>query len=145
MKLEGIISIAGKGGLYKLLSQSRGGYIVEALVDGKRFPVQSTNNVSSLSDIAMFTYEEEVPLKEVFSNIAKKENLGPTLSHKDSAKVLKEYFGEVLPNFDEDRVYNSDIKKVFQWYNILQSAGLVAVIEEEKEDTIEDADVVSEE
>ncbi len=143
MNLEGIISIAGKGGLYKLLSQSRGGFIVESLVDGKRFPVQSTNNVSSLSDIAMYTYEEEVPLVEVFNNIAKKENEGLTLNHKESAKVLKEYFSTVLPDFDEDRVYNSDIKKVFQWYNLLHGAGLVK-ISEEKEDTIEDADVVSE-
>ncbi len=143
MNLEGIISIAGKGGLYKLLSQSRGGFIVESLVDGKRFPVQSTNNVSSLNDIAMYTYEEEVPLVEVFNNIAKKENEGPSLNHKESAKVLKEYFATVLPNFDEDRVYNSDIKKVFQWYNILQSAGLVK-ISEEKEETVEDANVVSE-
>ena len=149
MKLERIISVAGKPGLFKLLSQSKGGYIVEALVDGKRFPIQSTSSVSSLEDIAMYTYEEEVALKQVFSNIAKKENNGPTLSHKESAKVLKEYFGEVLPDFDEERVYNSDIKKVFQWYNILQKADLVGVIEEEKvdknkEETIEDADVVSE-
>lgn len=143
MNLEGIISIAGKGGLYKLLSQSRGGFIVESLVDGKRFPVQSTNNVSSLSDIAMYTYEEEVPLSEVFNNIAKKENEGPSLNHKENPKVLKEYFSTVLPDFDEDRVYNSDIKKVFQWYNILQGAGLVE-ISDEKEDTIEDANVVSE-
>ncbi|MEN8139586.1 MAG: DUF5606 domain-containing protein [Bacteroidota bacterium] len=144
MNIEGIIAISGKGGLFKLLSQSRGGFIVESLADGKRFPVHSTNNVSSLEDIAMYTYEEEVPLREVFSNIAKKENEGPTLSHKESAKVLKEYFAEVLPNFDEERVYSSDIKKVFQWYNILHAAGLVAVINEE-EDTIEDADVISEE
>ncbi|MCK5781842.1 MAG: DUF5606 domain-containing protein [Flavobacteriales bacterium] len=144
MNIEGIISISGKGGLYKLLSQSRGGFIVEALADGKRFPVHSTNNVSSLADIAMYTYEEEVPLKEVFENIAKKENLGPTLNHKDSAKVLKEYFTDVLPNFDEDRVYTSDIKKVFQWYNILQGAGLVT-LDDEKEDGIEDANIVTEE
>lgn len=144
MNIEGIIAISGKGGLFKLLSQSRGGFIVESLADGKRFPVHSTNNVSSLEDIAMYTYEEEVPLREVFSNIAKKENEGPTLSHKESAKVLKEYFAEVLPDFDEERVYSSDIKKVFQWYNILHAAGLVAVINEE-EDTIEDADVISEE
>jgi|LGOV01.1.fsa_nt_gb hypothetical protein len=143
MNLEGIISISGKGGLYKLISQSRGGFIVEALADGKRFPVQSTNNVSSLSDIAMYTYEEEIPLSEVFTNIAKKENEGPSLSHKESAKKLKEYFGTVLPDFDEDRVYSSDIKKVFQWYNILQSAGIISIADE-KEDTIEDADVVSE-
>jgi len=143
MNLEGIIAISGKGGLFKLLSQSRGGFIVEALADGKRFPVQAANNVSSLEDIAMYTYEEEVPLKDVFANIAKKENEGQAISHKESANALKAYFGEVLPNYDEDRVYISDIKKVFQWYNILQAAGLVS-LEEEKEDTIEDADVVSE-
>lgn len=145
MKLEGIIAISGKGGLFKLLSQSRGGFIVESIVDGKRFPVQTTNNVSALEDIAMYTYEEEVPLKEVFSNIAKKENLGPTLSHKEDMKKLKDYFSDVLPNFDEDRVYSSDIKKVFQWYNILQASGLVEVISEENNDDIEDANVVSEE
>ena len=143
MELEGIIAISGKGGLFKLISQSRGGFIVEALADGKRFPVQAANNVSSLEDIAMYTYEEEVPLKDVLANIAKKENGGQAISHKESANKLKEYFGEVLPNFDEDRVYTSDIKKVFQWYNILQTSGLIT-LEEEKEDTIEDADIVSE-
>jgi hypothetical protein len=133
MNLEGIISISGKGGLFKLLSQSKGGFIVESLVDGKKFPVQASNNVSALEDIAMYTYEEEVPLKEVFANIAKKENAEATLSHKESANKLKEYFGEVLPNYDEERVYNSDIKKVFQWYNILQKAGLVTIEDENQE------------
>ena len=147
MKLDGIISISGKGGLFKLLSQSRGGFIVEALSDGKRFPVQSTHNVSSLSEIAMYTYEEEVPLSQVFDNIAKKENEGAAISHKENTKVLKEYFSLVLPNYDEDRVYNSDIKKVLQWYNVLQASGLISISDEKEddvEDTVEEADVVSE-
>ena len=131
MNLEGIIAVSGKGGLFKLLSQSRGGFIVEALEDGKRFPIQSSNNVSSLEDIAIYTYEEEIPLKDVFSNIAAKENGGQTISHKESANKMKEYFAEVLPNYDEGRVYISDIKKVYQWYNILQNAGLI-VVEEKK-------------
>lgn len=134
MKLEKIISVSGKGGLFKMLSQSKGGFIVESLVDGKRFPVQATINISSLEDIAIFTYEKEIPLKDVFLNIAKKENSEPCLSHKEDAKVLEKYFANILPNFDKSRVYNSDIKKIFQWYNILQKAGFIPLIEEEEKD-----------
>ncbi|MCK5825050.1 MAG: DUF5606 domain-containing protein [Ichthyobacteriaceae bacterium] len=135
MNLEGIIAISGKPGIFKLLTQSKGGFIVKSLVDGKKFPVQATNSVSALQDIAMYTYEEEIPLAQVLTNIAKRENYGPTISHKESANKLKEFFAEVLPGYDEERVYGSDMKKVIQWYNVLQGAGMIT--EEEMNKTEE--------
>lgn len=131
MKLDEILSIGGKPGLYKLVAQSRGGVIVQSLVDEKRLPVSQTNNVSSLKDIAIYTYEEEVPLKEVFMMIAEKENFGKTIDHKASGNELRAYMLEILPNYDQEKVYNSDLKKLFQWYNLLQEQGLVVADEEE--------------
>ena len=85
------------------------------------------SNVSLLSEIAVYTYTEEIRLSEVFKAIATKENDGPAMSHKESEASLREYFREVLPEFDEDRVYTSDIKKILNWYNILQPKGFVTV------------------
>lgn len=133
MKLDEILSISGKPGLYKLVAQSRGGVIVEGLHDEKRFPVNQTRNVSSLKDIAIYTYEEEIPLKDVFLKIAEKEDFGKAIDHKSSPGELKAYMSEVLPDYDEDRVYNSDLKKLFQWYNLLQEEGLITPDEEEEE------------
>lgn len=151
MNLEGILSIAGKPGLYKLVTQSRGGIIVESLIDNKRFPVSQANNVSALKDIAIYTYDEEVPLTDVYLKIAEKEENGAAISHKASAKELSDYLESVLPEFDKDRVYHSDLKKLFQWYNILQSQGLIdQEIEGEEakdgssEDFIEDAQIIEE-
>lgn len=135
MNLEGILSIGGKPGLYKLVAQSRGGIIVESLNDQKRFPVSQTSNVSALKDIAIYTYDEEVPLTEVYHKIAVKESDGPCINHKSNPEELRTYLEEVLPEFDKERVYNSDLKKLFQWYNILQEHGL---IDQELED--EDAE-----
>ncbi|MCL6265281.1 DUF5606 domain-containing protein [Flagellimonas myxillae] len=120
MALDKILSIAGKPGLYKLLTQTRSGFVGESLLDGKRVTVGMRNNVSVLSEIAIYTLEEEVPLKEVFQKIKEKENGKKTaISHKAEKIALEEYFFEVLPNYDEDRVYASDIKKIIQWYNLL--------------------------
>ena len=120
MGLEKILSVAGKPGLYKLITQTRTGFVAESLIDGKRITVSLRSSVSVLSEIAIYTLEEEVPLREVFEKIQSKENGGKTsISHKDEKIKLEEYFFEVLPNYDEDRVYVSDIKKVIQWYNIL--------------------------
>ena len=125
MNLEGILSIGGKPGLYKLVAQSRGGVIVESLNGDKRFPVTQASNVSALKDIAIYTYNEEVPLQEVFVKIAEKENYGKAIDHKSNPAELKAYLEEVLPEYDQERVYNSDIKKLFQWYNLLQEQGLI--------------------
>ncbi|TAI49383.1 DUF5606 domain-containing protein [Flagellimonas allohymeniacidonis] len=120
MALDKILSIAGKPGLYKLLTQTRTGFVGESLLDGKRVTVGLRNNVSVLSEIAIYTLEEEVPLKEVFQKIKEKENGSKTsVNHKAEKIQLEEYFFEVLPNYDEDRVYASDIKKIIQWYNLL--------------------------
>ncbi|MCK0160266.1 DUF5606 domain-containing protein [Allomuricauda sp. F6463D] len=133
MALDKILSIGGKPGLYKLLTQTRGGFVGESLLDGKRVTVGIRSNVSVLSEIAIYTLEEEVPLKTVFQKIQEKEDGKKTsISHKADKIELEEYFFEVLPNYDEDRVYASDIKKIIQWYNILLDNNITAFVEEEK-------------
>ncbi|SKB27415.1 DUF5606 family protein [Maribacter arcticus] len=135
MGLEKILSVAGKPGLYKLITQTRTGFVAESLLDGKRITVSLRSSVSVLSEIAIYTLEEEVPLREVFQKIQTKENGAKTsISHKDEKIKLEEYFFEVLPNYDEDRVYVSDIKKVIQWYNILSDSD-IADFSSEKEET----------
>ena len=124
--LQKILSIAGKPGLYKLVSRGKSNLIVESLDEThKRQPAFATDRVTSLADIAMFTDSEDVPLGEILTKLRDKEN-GKVASlnwRKASAKELQAYFGEVLPNFDRDRVHNSDIKKLLQWYEILVKAG----------------------
>ena len=132
MNLAGIISISGKPGLSKIVSQTRTGLIVESLLDGKRTPVHGAERVSSLEDISIYTYEEDILLKDVFSKMFKAANGGAVLSHKSSAAELSTYLKEVLPTYDEERVYASDIKKLVQWYNLLHSKNLL--IEEKEEE-----------
>lgn len=127
MSLKKILSISGKPGLYELKVQTRTGFVAESLLDGKKITVGLRVNVSLLSEIAVYTYNEEVRLAEVLKAIAIKENEGPAISHKEDEATLKSYFREVLPEFDEDRVYTSDIKKVLNWYNLLQSKGMIAI------------------
>ncbi|WP_378187155.1 DUF5606 domain-containing protein [Aquimarina sp. W85] len=124
MSLDKILAISGKPGLYELKAQTRTGFVAESLADGKRLTVNMRNNVSVLSEIAIYTTTEEVPLRDIFKNIQEKENGGQAINHKESKAKLESYFGEVLPNYDEERVYPSDIKKVLQWYNILQNKGI---------------------
>ena len=123
MKLDKVLSISGKPGLYELKAQTRGGFVAESMVDGKKISVNMRHNVSLLSEIAIYTYTEEVPLREVFQKIYDKENGGEAISHKESKAKLEDYFNQVLPDYDEDRVYVSDIKKILQWYNLLVSKG----------------------
>lgn len=127
-----IISINGKPGLYKLLTSTKSGIIAESLIDKKRAMAAFTN-ISSLDEIAIYTYEEEIPLWEVFQKIALKEDYNKAIDHKSSKKALEEYLREVLPDFDEDRVYTSHIKKMIQWYNILQTAEILKAFIDEKE------------
>ncbi len=141
MGLDKILSVAGKPGLYKLITQTRTGFVAESLLDGKRISVSLRSSVSVLSEIAIYTLEEEVPLREVFLKIQTKEDGAKTsVSHKDEKIKLEEYFFEVLPNYDEDRVYVSDIKKVIQWYNILTDNGITdfSDAKEEKEASSEE-------
>ncbi|MBF4472492.1 DUF5606 domain-containing protein [Flavobacterium sp. HJJ] len=126
MSLEKILSISGKPGLYVLKVQTRTGFVAESLLDGKKVTVSLKSNVSLLSEISIYTYEGEKPLAEIIQNIAKKENNGQTISHKEDNTALLTYFREVLPEYDEERVYASDVKKIVSWYNTLQAKGLLA-------------------
>ena len=131
MALEKVLAISGKPGLYKLVTQTRTGFIAESLIDQKRLSIGIQQNVSVLSEIAIYTLTEEVPLADVFRKISDKENGQETaISHKDSKDKLEEYFFEVLPDYDEDRVYVSDIKKVIQWYNLLVKNDLLNLEED---------------
>lgn len=131
MGLDKILSISGKPGLYKIITQTRGGFVAESLIDKKKVSVNMHSNVSVLSEIAIYTLTEEVPLRDVFKKIKEKENGKPTsINHKDSKDVLEEYFFDVLPDYDEDRVYASDIKKIVQWYNLLQAQNLLNDLED---------------
>ncbi|WP_028375826.1 DUF5606 domain-containing protein [Leeuwenhoekiella sp. MAR_2009_132] len=134
MSLDKIVSISGKPGLYHLRAQTRSGFIAESLADGKKMPVGLRHNVSVLSEISIYTLDGESPLREVFAKIAEKENGGSAIDHKGSKDELEAYFFEILPNFDEDRVYASDIKKVIQWYNLLQKNNLLGEAQKETAD-----------
>lgn len=134
MSLDKVLSIAGKPGLYKLITQTRGGFVAESLIDKRRMSVSVQNNVSILSEIAIYTLTEEVPLKQVFENIKKKENGAiSSVKPKDSKDKLEEYFFDVLPDYDEDRVYASDIKKVIQWYNLLHKHDMLNFSDSDEE------------
>lgn len=122
MSLTKVISIAGKPGLYEILGQTKGGFITKSLVDEKKTPVKNTQSVSVLSDIGIYTNETEAPLGEVFLAINKKFEGKEAISHKAPSNELIALFSEVLPEYDEDRVYVSNIKKIVQWYNILVSS-----------------------
>jgi hypothetical protein len=138
MNLEKILAISGKPGLYELKIQTRTGFVAESLLDGKKITVGLRSNVSLLSEISMYTDTEEKPLADVMRNIAIKEDNGPAISHKEDPAKLLEYFSEILPDYDKDRVYPSDIKKVLNWYNILQAKDLVSKeipVKAEKEST----------
>lgn len=136
MALKDIMAISGQPGLFKFVSQGRNGIIVESLTDGKRTHVSASAKVSALSDIAIFTNDGEKPLREVLEKIKEKENGGPTIPHKSSNDELKKFFIQVVPDFDAERVYVSDIKKVVAWYNQLQTIGMLDFAEE-VEDTPE--------
>jgi hypothetical protein len=122
MTIDKIIAINGKPGLYSVISVGKKNLIVESLETGKRFPIMAVSNVSSLDSIAIYTYTEEIPLTDVFYSIYEKESGKESISHKVSGKELRDFFIEILPEYDEDRVYISNIKKVVQWYNMLVQA-----------------------
>lgn len=146
MNVEKILAIAGKPGLFELKIQTRSGFLAESLLDGKKITVGLRSNVSLLSEISMYTYSEEKPLVEIMRAIAVKENEGPTaVSHKEDNAKLIAYFKEILPDYDEDRVYASDIKKLLNWYNILQANGKVSKEEPKVENAEEVKELVVEE
>ena len=124
MEFNKIIAVTGKPGLFTVVSQSKSSIIVEALEDKKRFPITATQNVSLLENIAIYTYDEEVLLLDVFKKMYEKTEGKQAISHKESGKNLTDFFSEVLPDYDAERVYTSNIKKVVQWFNLLVDAGM---------------------
>ena len=142
--LKGILAISGHSGLFKLVAESKNNIIVESLDTKKRMPVYSSQKVSALEDIAIYTYEADVPLKEVFKAISDKEEGGAAISPKASGNELKTYFEDVLPEFDQERVYVSDIKKVLLWYNILQEKEMLDFLEMEEEGESNDSETKEE-
>ncbi|NVK27137.1 MAG: DUF5606 domain-containing protein [Flavobacteriia bacterium] len=133
MNLEGILAIGGKPGLYNLVAQSRGGVIVEHLTTNKRLSIGAQAQVSALQDIAIFTWDEEKPLAEIFQAMMDKHEGEKSISPKSSNRELEEYFLEILPDYDTDRVYPSDIKKVVSWYNMLHETGHLTMEAPEEE------------
>ena len=137
MNLKDILSISGEPGLYKFVAQGRNAIIVEHLETKKRKTAQGSAKVSSLEDISIFTDKEDLPLGKVFDLIFEKEKGGAAIDSKSDPAKLKIYFGDVLPQYDKDRVYMSDMKKVIVWYNILHKLGQLVKDEPESEKDIE--------
>ena len=139
--LKKILSVSGKPGLYKLVSQGKSMLIVEALTDGRRLPVYAREKIISLGDIAIYTDGDEVPLYEVLNSVKAKEE-GQAVSSIDASRAtpdeLRAYMAEVLPNFDRDRVYPTDIKRLLSWYNLLIGAGITDF---DPQEAAEEADV----
>ena len=130
--LSGFISITGQPGLYKIVAQSKNGIIVEGLTDKKRVNIYATTKVSTLSDISMFTSGDDKPLNEIMTAIFDKEKGGPCLDHKADDKAVEAYFAAILPDYDKERVYVSNMRKLFSWYNTMQSTGHLKTEEENK-------------
>ena len=124
MELKDILAISGQPGLFRFVAQSRTGFIVESLLDGKRMNASASSRISALTEISMFTEGEDIPLAEVFTKMYEytKGEQGP--STKESNDRLKEFFGVVIPDYDRERVHASDIKKAIAWFNLLVSAGM---------------------
>lgn len=134
MNLKDILAISGESTLFKFVAQGKNAVIVENLETGRRFSAGAAAKVSALDEIAIFTTDEDIPLAKVMDHIFEKENGGEAISHKQPDAVLKTYFAEVLPEYDRERVYTSDIKKVVLWYNILQKLNLLVKEEEKPEE-----------
>lgn len=137
-----ILSIAGKPGLFKMVSQGKNMLIVEALATGKRMPVYPRDKVISLGDISIYTTDGDVPLADVLQKVADKTETKPVdVKAFESDAAIREFFGEILPAFDNERVYTTDIKKLFSWYNLLLASGITTFVEEAAEETAaEDAE-----
>ncbi len=145
MELKDIMAISGHSGLFKFISQGRHGIIVESLMDAKRASISASSKVSSLTDIAIFTNDGEIAFKEVLKKIKETENGGVAINQKSEDKELKKYFEKILPEYDRERVYTSDIKKVITWYNQLQGLNLLDIVDKEEAPAEENAPVKEEE
>jgi len=125
MDLKGIISIAGKAGLYKVAANGRNNIIVQSLDNDKKFPVFATDKISALEDISIYTYEEDLPLTKVYDKLAELEDFKKSINHKAPGAELRAKTEEFLPEFDEDRVFDGDLKKLYQWYNLLVDKAII--------------------
>jgi hypothetical protein len=132
--LKGILAISGQPGLFKVISEGKNNVVIESLLTGKKSTAYADAKMSSLEDIAIYTSTEDVPLKRIFKKISEKENGGQAINVKSSADQLKNYFEEVLPDYDRERVYGSDVKKVISWYNLLNEKGLLVFEPETQEE-----------
>lgn len=133
--LKDILAISGQPGLYKLISNTKNGIIVENIETKKRMPSYATAKVSALEDIAIYTEDgEDKPLAKVLKSIKEKAEGTEAISHKASSNELKTFFEEIMPEYDKERVYISDIKKVIQWYNVLQKNDMLDFSTEEEAD-----------
>ncbi len=138
MDLTEILSISGKPGLYKMISHTKTGMLVESMSDQKRFPVFAHEKVSSLEEISIFTETDDISLKDIFKKMNELMEGEKALSHKSSADELKDFFDDVVPDYDKERVYVSDIKKVVQWYNVLHEMDMLDFTEEVEDEAEDD-------
>ena len=137
MDLSKILSISGKNGLFKMISQGKNNFIVESLEDQKRFPAFQSEGVSTLENIAIYTHDDSVELKKLFQNIYVKQEQQPLEYKAMTDTQLRDYFSEILPDYDDERVFLSNIKKVYQWYNILLKNDLISLDETETSDELQ--------
>ena len=145
MNISKILSISGYSGLFRLIKQTKTGFVVESLKDKKRMQAFATSKISTLEDIAIYTEDGEEHLKDIFRKIYEKEDGKNTISHKASANELKKYFLEILPDYDTERVYVSDIKKVINWYNVLNEEKMIDLEKDKNEDKDKKDDVETKE
>lgn len=136
MDLSKIITISGKPGLYELVNKAKNSFVVYSLIEKKRMAISARHQVNLLENISIYTDEGDVPISEVFTKIFTKENGQEAISHKEDTEDLRAYIETILPNYDRSRVYASDLKKIFQWYNLLQKSDLLK--EESKENHVEE-------
>ena len=134
MILKDIIAISGEQGLFRFIAQSKNSMVVEHLETGKRKSAFTTAKVSSLEDISVFTDDEDLPLSKVLDRIYDRESGGQSIDPKAGQEPLKNYFAEIVPEYSRERVYASDIKKIIQWYNLLQSRNMLIREDPEKTD-----------
>lgn len=134
MDLSKILAISGRHGLFKMISQTKNGVVIESLTDGKRSTAFAQERISTLEEISVFTTGEDMPLKDVFKKIYDKLEGGPVIDPKSENVNLKDYFAELLPEYDQERVYASDIKKVLTWYNTLEELKMLDFTEEKTEE-----------
>ena len=141
MDLSKIMAISGKPGLFKMLAQTKNGIVVESMLDGKKFTAFSHERISTLEEISIYTEDEDRPLKEVLKAIYDLQEGKAAISHKSSGEELKAFFEKAVPDYDQENVYVSDIKKVIYWYNLLLEQDLLDFTEEDQEEkTAGDAD-----